>query len=288
MEHATRIAVALTSFNRREGTLTGLRFLFAQRLPDNTQLAAFLLDAGSSDGTAEAVAGEFPQVRLLRGDPSQFWTEGMRVAFGEALREDFDHYIWLNDDTQLYPDAVSRLLATYRDLRAQGQERPIVVGSTCDPESHVLTYGGIVRSSRFYPFRYRTAVPGQEFLPCHTINGNFVLIPRAAARLTGNLSKAFSHNMGDHDYGLRARKVGCTLWVAPGYMGTCARNEFRGTWHDEKLAFKERWRKLNGPKGMPPREYLNYTRVHGGPFWPLLWLYPYARALVLFALRRRA
>jgi GT2 family glycosyltransferase len=287
----TRIAVTLTSFNRREITLMALRLLFAQRLPNNTQLTAFLLDAGSSDGTAEAVTGEFPQVRLLRGDPSLFWTGGMRVAFGEALQENFDHYIWLNDDTQLYPDAVSRLLAAYHDLQAQGQERPIVAGSTCDPESHVLTYGGIVRSSRFYPFRYRTAVPGQKPLPCHTINGNFVLIPRAAAQLSGNLSPAFSHSMGfgDHDYGLRARKVGCSLWVAPGYMGTCARNDFRGTWHDERLSFGERWRNLNGPKSaMRPREYFSFTRVHGGPFWPLLWLYPYARALVLFALKRRA
>ena len=284
---STRIAVAITCFNRREGTLAALRLLFAQRLPEHIQLTVFLLDAGS-DGTTQAVTGEFPSVRLLRGDPVLFWNGGMRVAFGEALQENFDHYVWLNDDTLLYPDAVSRLLAAYYYLLGQGQERPIVVGSTHDPESHALTYGGIVRSARFYPFRYRLAVPGEKPLPCHTINGNFVLIPREAAQLTGNLSPDFSHAMGDHDYGLRARRVGCSLWVAPGYIGTCARNDFRGTWHDEKLSFRERWRNLRGPKGMPPREYFIYARAHGGPFWPLLALYPYARALVLFALKRRA
>jgi GT2 family glycosyltransferase len=284
---STRIAVAITCFNRREGTLTALRLLFAQRLPTNTQLTVFLLDAGS-DGTTQAVRCEFPTVRLLRGNPALFWNAGMRVAFGEALQENFDHYIWLNDDTHLYSDAVSRLLAAYHDLLGQGQKRPIVAGSTRDPESHALTYGGIVRSARFYPFRYRLAVPGEKPVPCHTINGNFVLIPRDAAQLTGNLSPDFSHAMGDHDYGLRARKVGCSLWVASGYIGTCARNDFRGTWHDQKLSFRERWRNLSGPKGMPPREYFIYTRAHGGPFWPLFWLYPYARALVLFALRCRA
>jgi GT2 family glycosyltransferase len=287
-EHPVRIAVALTCFNRREVTLRALRLLFAQRLPERVELTAFLLDAGSSDGTASAVRSEFPKVRLLHGDPSLFWNAGMRVAFGEALQEDFDHYIWLNDDTHLYPDAVSRLLVAYNDLLAQGEIRPIIAGCTRDPKSDALTYGGIVRSNRLYPFRYRRAVPGDKPLPCHTINGNFVLISREAARLTGNLNEAFSHSMGDHDYGLRARKVGCSLWLAPGYIGTCARNDWRGTWQDEKLAFIERWRKLNGPKGMPPREYLTYTRAHGGPFWPLFWLYPYARALVLFALKRRA
>jgi GT2 family glycosyltransferase len=288
VEHPIRIAVALACFNRREVTLTSLRLLFAQQLPKNAEVTAFLLDAGSSDGTAEGVRSEFPQVRLLRGDSNLFWNAGMRVAYGEALRQDFDHYIWLNDDTHLYPDAVSRLLVTYHDLIAQGKQSPIITGCTQDPESHVLTYGGVVRSSPFYPFRYRHVVPGEKALPCHTINGNIVLIPREAATRTGNLSKAFTHSMGDHDYGLRARKVGCSLWVAPGYMGTCSRNDIMGTWQDETLAFRERWRKLNGPKGMPPREYLSYTRVHGGPLWVLLWLYPYVRAITLFALRRRA
>lgn len=268
--------------------MQALRRLFAQQLPANTELTAFLLDAGSSDGTADAVRSEFPQVRLLRGDPSLFWNAGMRVAFGEALREDFDHYILLNDDTNLYPDALVRLLASYHELRRRGEERPIVVGSTQDPTTHELTYGGIVRTSRFYPFRYRRAVPGETSLPCNTINGNFALIPREAAKVTGNLNPAFTHSMGDHDYGLRARKAGCSLWIAPGYIGTCARNDIRGTWQDEHLSFRERWRKLNGPKGMPPREYLSFTRLHGGPLWPIVWLYPYARALVLFALRRRA
>ena len=288
VEHPISIAVVATCFNRRQVTLAALRRLFAQQLPKNVELTAFLLDAGSSDGTAEAVQSEFPQVRLLRGDPSLFWNAGMRVAYGEALQENYDHYILLNDDTHLYPDAISSLLVTYHALLAQGEKYPIITGSTQDPESHALTYGGIERSSRFYPFRYRRIVPGEKPLPCHTINGNIVLIPREAANLTGNLSKAFTHSMGDHDYGLRARKVGCTLWVAPGYLGTCARNEIKGTWQDENLTFSERWRKLNGPKGMPPREYLSYTRLHGGPLWPLLWVYPYARALTLFALGRRA
>lgn len=265
-----------------------LRRLFAQLLPESTELTVFVLDAGSSDGTADAIGSEFPKVRLLRGDPSIYWNAGMRVVFGVAMRDDFDHYIWLNDDTNLYPDAISRSLDVYHRLRALGEERPIIVGTTQDPNSHEPTYGGIVRSIWFYPFRYRLANVTEKPLRCHTINGNFVLIPQEAAKVTGNLNEAFTHSMGDHDYGLRARKVGCSLWVAPGYVGTCTRNGIQGTWKDESLSFRERWRKLNGPKGMPPREYLTFTRLHGGALWPFLWLYPYVRAIVLFALRRRA
>nr|MBA2443395.1 glycosyltransferase family 2 protein [Rubrobacter sp.] len=141
-----------------------------------------------------------PQVEVLRGDGTLFWNGGMRRAFAEALEGDHDHYLWLNDDTLLYPGALESLLQTHRRVTEPGSPASIVVGSTCDPETGDLTYGGLSRESRLRPLRFTPVRPGEEPRECETMNGNCVLVPREVAMAVGNLDGAFTHGMGDIDY----------------------------------------------------------------------------------------
>src|SRR2546428_12204763 len=105
-------------------------------------MPVFLLDGGSTDGTAKAGSGRFPWVRLIGGDGTLYWAGGMRKAMAAALAEAFALYLWLNDDTSLFPDSIARLAATLSQLQ-RGGERPIlVVGSTRNPETQELSYGG--------------------------------------------------------------------------------------------------------------------------------------------------
>lgn len=273
-----RIAVLLACYNRKATTVASLRGLERQRT--TAELAVFLSDDASPDGTAEAVRAAFPRVHVLEGDGELFWGGGMRLAFAAAMAQDFDFYLWLNDDTLLDDDALARLLAAHDQVRRGRSEPAIVVGSTRDPRTGALTYGGVVRASRFHPLKYRLLPSGGPPQPCHTMNGNCVLIPRAATALAGNLSPEFRHSMGDFDYGLRARRAGCGIWVAPGTVGTCARNSVAGGFRDPSRSLRHRWRAVLGQKGLPPRQYLVYARRHGGPLWPLYWALPYARVIL--------
>jgi GT2 family glycosyltransferase len=273
----SRLAALLTCHNRREITLASLRRFFAQQLPERCEMTVFLVDDGSTDGTAATVRGEFPQLRIFCGEGSLFWSGGMRWAFAEALKEDFDYYFWLNDDTLLDAGALNRLIATHRGLAAQGDDRCIVVGSLRDPDSGRLTYGGVVHSSRIHRLKFKTLPPVDKPQSCDTANGNALLIPGSVARITGNLNPSFTHSMGDFDYGLRARKLGCSLWIAPGFAGTCRRNETTNTWLDPRLSFANRWEKAMSVKGLPAREWRCFARAHGGILWPLLWTLPYIR-----------
>ncbi len=275
------VSVLLTSHNRRQATLSSLRALFAQALPPRVSLTVFQVDDGSSDGTAEAIAAEFPHVRLLAGDGTLFWGGGMRMAFGEALKEDFDHYLWLNDDTVLDSAAIAGLLATHRALSAGDRGKIIVVGTTRDPETGLPTYGGVARRSRIHPMKYRLVTPAATAQPCSAMNGNVVLIPRKVAQVVGNISQDYTHSMGDFDYALRARKAGCTLWVAPGYVGTCRQNRMANTWMDGSLPLYQRLRKAITVKGLPPGEYGRFLRAHGGFLWPAFWIMPYVRVALV-------
>jgi GT2 family glycosyltransferase len=281
-----RIAALLTSYNRREKTLSCIRALYKQWAPAGTEVSVFLADDASPDDTADAVRSMFPSVTLLRGDGNLYWCGGMRLAFAEALKNDFDFYLWVNDDTDLVPDALRRLVETHDELRMRLGRSPIVVGCICDPQTSRLTYGGVVRASRIHPLKYRCLELGIDAQPCDTMNGNCVLIPGEAARLVGNIDR-FTQGMGDLDYGLRARRMGVPVWVARGRVGSCSRNPRQGTWEDPTLSLLERWRRVRMPKGLPPREYGRYSRRHGGPLWPLFWSLPYIRLAMIGVGRRR-
>ena len=236
----------------------------------------YLTDDGSKDGTAQAVRDAFPATYVLTGDGSLYWSGGMRKAWAEALKHGYDFYLWLNDDTLLYPDALERLFATHDALECP--QGCIVAGSTRDPATGELTYGGVVRTNRLKPTHFTTLPPADVPLPCDTMNGNCVLIPRAVAEKVGNVSEAFTHSIGDFDYGLRARAAGCAVWLCPGYVGVCRYDHsLAGSWKDSSLSRAQRWHEVLQPKSLPPREWRVFTRRHAGPLWPVFWLSPYLK-----------
>lgn len=280
-----RIATLITCHNRKEKTLACLEALYQNTLPEGYSLGVFLVDDGSTDGTEQAVRERYPKVNVIRGDGSLYWNGGMRVAFATAMKKGFDYYLWLNDDSHLYPNAISVLISTYERLSKVDRAPLIIVGSTQDQDIAKLTYGGMHRVSRWNPLRMGKVMPQKEAVQCDTMNGNCVLLSRSVAKLAGNLDGSYTHSMGDMDYGFRARELGCNIWIAPGFVGTCGLNAGEGMWADVRLPLQERWKRMLGPKGLPPKEWLVYTYLHGGWLWPILWANPYVKFWVKGLLR---
>lgn len=284
----TSLAVLLTCFNRKQKTLDCLEAIFKQSLPSDVALHIYLVDDGSTDGTSEAIWQVYPQVNIIQGNGNLFWNGGMRLAFAEALKHNHDYFLWLNDDTHLYSNAISTLLNTAAELLSQGKTKFIVTGTTQDTESGVANYGGVRQIHRWHPFHFQIVEPSPTLQSCDTMNGNCVLIPKAVAERVGNLDAAFSHYAGDYDYGFRARKRGCTIWVAPEYVGRCTSNPSHQR-YSANMEMSERWKRVGQPKGLalsdttlhPFKEWTVFSMRHGGLFWFIYWLLPYRRLIRL-------
>lgn len=275
-----RIATLFTCHNRKAKTLACLEALFQNLLPEGYTLDVFLVDDGSADGTEQAVRGHYPQVNIIKGDGSLYWNGGMRVAFAAAMGKGFDYYLWLNDDTLLYPTALNSLIATSCELQDKYGKSVIVVGSTQDENDGRLTYGGVIRPNKWKTLFFKLVTPKDMPIECETMNGNCVLIPREIAKVVGNLEKKFAHAMGDQDYGLRARNAGFSVWVMAGFAGTCSRNAVTGSFNDTSLPVTVRLRKMMQPKGLPLSSWRIFTQRHAGILWPLYWLWPYAKVML--------
>ncbi len=273
-----KISVLLTCHNRRDKTLRCLNALFACKLPDAAMLKVFLVDDGSSDDTAGAIRDAYPQVRILEGDGRLYWTGGMHRAFAAAIVHNFDYYLWLNDDTFLYPDAITTMLKVAEEVFNKERKSAVVVGSTQAEENGEVNHGGIIVDGSWW--NTSLVVPGDEPILCDTLNGNCVLISRPVVSHVGNLDATFIHTMGDIDYGFRVREKGFPLVVMPGFAGRCDSNPITGTYEDNSLPLRERLSKIADIKGRPLRPWFIFLWRHFGWLGLFYWVGTYAKVFL--------
>lgn len=244
-----KLAVLMTVHDRKKTTLECLNNLYACHSPSGTEMDVYLMDDGSTDGTKEAVSDQYPQVLLLHGDGSLYWNKGMRECWKVALKKKYDFYLWLNDDTNLFENAVSELLEVYDQLSPLS----IVVGQISDRiDLNLPTYGG--RRGK------DVIVPAGKIEKCEIMNGNAVLVPKAVIDKIGILSRMYRHKWGDFDYGITAIKKGVGLYCTRCFIGTCEKkNVIRNKWCNPQYPLKERVRCFFSPLGLPPIEYAYYS-----------------------------
>lgn len=73
----------------------------------------FVVDNGSTDGTADYIAEHFPDVKLFRSPENLMFGRGNNVGLEYALKNGYDYVYLLNQDAWLMPDALEKLVETH-------------------------------------------------------------------------------------------------------------------------------------------------------------------------------
>ena len=242
------IAAILTVHNRKVKTLDCLASLFAI----SPVVDVYLTNDGCTDGTADEILSRFPQVHIIQGDGNLFWTQGMNKAWQEALKGNYQYYLWLNDDVQLYPALINELL----ECEKIGGGACVVCGIVEDITRTRVIYGGRNANGRLI-------LPSQQPQDIVLMNGNVVLIPQTVVDRIGIMDCHFHHDLGDVDYALTARENGIKVIstrcaVAAGYPnGACRVRKWNTT-------LANRFRKLNSPLGSPLAINFYFRKKHFG------------------------
>jgi GT2 family glycosyltransferase len=236
------LSVIIACHNRKNLTVRCIEKAQAAADYAGARISFTVFDDGSTDGTADALAQMQVSLRIMHGDGSAYWASSMAHAEGAVLANtdaaEDGLIVWLNDDVALDLEAFARLGATVR-----GATGSVVIGATRDPVSGEATYSGM-RKAGIHPLRFDLVSPHDSTQCIDAFNGNLVMVPLAVAHLLGGIDGGFSHALADIDYGMRCKRAGVNVLLAPLTYGTCERNEMKlpGPIIDD-------WRSFLGPKG---------------------------------------
>lgn len=248
------IAILITCHNRCKQTISCIESLYKSNLTANILTDIFLVDDGSTDGTTAVVKNSFPKVKIISGDGNLYWNRGMYLAWKTASEtKSYDFYLWLNDDTILFPESIDALINQANNLEC----KRIIVGTTCSAIDRSFTYGG-------YKFYNNKVVPNGTWQDCDYFNGNIVLIPYYVFQKVGLLDYQFVHALGDFDYGMRSRKMGFIHVASRSFMGLCERHTKDPKWRDPSVPILKRFKFLYSPLGKNPVEAFISDRRHHG------------------------
>ncbi|MEM6481690.1 MAG: glycosyltransferase family 2 protein [Pseudomonadota bacterium] len=104
MNSAVEISILVVSYNTRDMTLECLRSVVAET---SVPYELIVVDNQSSDGSAEAIAAEFPDIVLIRAEENYGFAKGNNVAADQARGR---YLLLLNPDTVVLDRAIDRLL----------------------------------------------------------------------------------------------------------------------------------------------------------------------------------
>ena len=256
-----QIAVLLTCFNRKANTLAALNSLFkAHDLVKNTiDITVYLTDDNSTDGTGESIRKDFPQIKILEGNGELYWAGGMRKAWKLALKNNYDSYLLLNDDTEVFENLFEELNSVHEYSINKYQRSGIYIGSTLNPKTNKISYGGSVYTSTLLS-KFELVAPNQiEPQNCDLGAANIMLVSKEIVGEIGIIEECYVHSFADWDYTLKAKKNNIPALIAAGFLGTCL-DENKNPYSDfHQLSFKDRLHVLRSPLGLDFKSHLYYT-----------------------------
>ena len=246
-----RIAVLMTCYNRAAVTLSCLRSLARERdilRKRNIWMDVWLVDDGCTDETAAQVRDRFKEVNIVASTGNLFWSRGMRLAWESArAAENYDFYLWVNDDVTLKEGAIEDLIDDYAACGG------VIVGTfSSDKIEKDVSYGATKTTPTGYP---RVGDSG--------MNGNLVLVPKNVYDKVGMIYEGYWHQYGDYDYGWMVRKNGFEYYASSRYSGVCPEQPERYQ-HLKGRTLADRLKLLWSPKGYYLRDAFIYRRRRNG------------------------
>ncbi len=109
MTDAPELSILMVNWNTRDMTLACLRSVFAETR--DTSFELILVDNGSADGSAAAIAAEFPQVKVIAESENHGFAKANNIAAKVATGQ---YLLLLNTDTVILDGAIDKIVAFAR------------------------------------------------------------------------------------------------------------------------------------------------------------------------------
>ncbi|MGB3405556.1 MAG: glycosyltransferase family 2 protein [Microcoleaceae cyanobacterium] len=207
------ISIIIPVRNRKSLTQNILQQLKTKipTVSNQLKISVFVVDDGSTDCTPEMICQEFPEVQLIKGDGSLWWTGAIVKGMKFALeRDNPDYILWLNDDIILSDNFLTNLAL----LCQEANTSEVLTGGIVTAQDHPewMVFGGYINNQLI---RVLSVFNDQNQIEVDTLNGNIILIPNKVIQCLGFPDDdKFRHYGGDFDYSKRAKQAGIKVIIS--------------------------------------------------------------------------
>jgi len=210
----SRTTVVILNWNSHEMTAECIRSLLAM---DGVDFEILVVDNGSTDGSVDILAQEFPQITVLPQERNLGFAAGCNVGMRHALANNAEYVLLLNNDTLVAPDFMREMLAAIASDPRAGAVCPKIYFAD---EPNLLWYAGAEFSMWTSRFKIRgwRQIDRRQFDQNQEITqgtGCAMLVRCSALRSVGLLDEQFWAYVEDLDWSLRFLKRGYRLAFVP-------------------------------------------------------------------------
>lgn len=143
MNSPIKIGAVIPTFNRVNSLRQILTCL--QQQQTTISLIPIVIVDGSTDGTLEMLAAEFPSAVIVRGDGNWWYTRSINEGIRKARELDCTHILTLNDDLTFAPDYVATIV---NDHLTTGPDSVIGSVSLSATTPRLITFSGVSNVTR--------------------------------------------------------------------------------------------------------------------------------------------
>lgn len=258
-----RLSVVVLSWNTKDITLACLRALAADASVHAREV--IVIDNGSEDGSADAIAAAHPEVRLVRNAKNRGYAgghnQGAQLARGEFL-------CTLNSDAEVHRGALDRLVDFLRDSPSYGAAAPMLHNLDGSVQPACMRFPGLLTAlcydtwfGKFWPGSWverRYYMRDFDHLTSCDVQqppGAVFVMRRQEYLDLGGLDEHLFLFFNDVDLCRRLWQMGRKIrYVADAHVthhGGASTKGYRGfvvVWHRNRMAY---YRKHYGPLVMP-------------------------------------
>jgi hypothetical protein len=272
--HTCDVSVVIVSFNTREVLRRCLQTLAAEGSELTSEV--IVIDNGSSDGSVEMVAREFPQVQLMNPGRNLGFAAANNLAFPAAGGK---YFVLLNSDAFVSPGAIQRAFEHMESEPGTGLGGGRLIGEDggWQPSARYfpsllndfLSLSGLAqryRESRFFGRADRTWADPMQEADVDWVPGAFSIIRSSALEKVGSFDESFFLYYEEVDLCRRLKAAGYAVryWpdVVVTHLGGESSKSMQNAARSKAGAQLILWRMRSG--------LLYYRKHHGGAAWRTL------------------
>lgn len=215
-----RIGAVIPTFNRKDSLQKILTCLQQQRLPgySTAEVISIAVVDGSTDGTLDMLAQQFPATEIVHGDGNWWYTRSINEGIRKAKDLDCNFVLTLNDDLTFAPGYIDTIL---RDYFKSGPGSVIGSISLSATTPRLITFSGVSKVTgslkEFNYIRKFSAIKETKLSglwPSVVLSGRGILYPMEIFDRFGLYDERLVQYSSETDFTYRASRNGIRVMIS--------------------------------------------------------------------------